>query len=172
MNAADTLRELLATRPAMPNIEELTRWWRTSARLLPDLLDVLEVSRVELRRLNQLLVTVQNERAHYAHEAGVAKGRLDIVRGARDRACQIILGADMTLCQYESAREILEVGNHEVAKLVDDESRCAVCQWPIAESVKDGCIRGSCSQRPRPERLYAPARAAAELAALVAGRTT
>lgn len=30
---------------------------------------------------------------------------------------------------------------------VDDESRCAVCAWPLAESVKEGCVRGNCSAR-------------------------
>lgn len=37
---------------------------------------------------------------------------------------------------------------------VDDESRCAVCGWPLAGSVNEGCVRGNCSQRPRPENLY------------------
>jgi hypothetical protein len=70
----------------------------------------------------------------------------------------------------------------------DDESRCAVCGWPLARdriagvdvpssathhgspkfgtrvppTPADGCIRGNCSMRPRPDRLYAPERAARE----------
>lgn len=32
---ADKLRELLATRPQQPNLEELVRWWRSSTELVP-----------------------------------------------------------------------------------------------------------------------------------------
>jgi len=35
LTAADKLRELLATRPAIPNLEELFRWWTTSGLLVP-----------------------------------------------------------------------------------------------------------------------------------------
>lgn len=41
MTAADKLRELLATRPPMPNVEELTRWWRAGAKLVVGALDEL-----------------------------------------------------------------------------------------------------------------------------------
>lgn len=68
MTAADKLRELLATRPAMPNTEELVRWWRTSAGLVRQVLDEhetvaaeLEHRHVEARRLNQLLVAAQEQ---------------------------------------------------------------------------------------------------------------
>jgi hypothetical protein len=39
---ADKLRELLATRPAMPNTEELFRWWQTSGEFLDELLNPLD----------------------------------------------------------------------------------------------------------------------------------
>ncbi len=42
MTAADQLRELLATRPSMPNPEELMRWWRISSDLLPEILESLQ----------------------------------------------------------------------------------------------------------------------------------
>lgn len=57
------------------------------------------------------------------------------------------------------------------ADATDDESRCAVCAWPLAERIEDGCTRGNCSHRPRPERLYAPGRAAREFEQLMKGRT-
>lgn len=41
MTPADKLRELLASRPAHPNLEELVRWWRTSGELLPRMLNEL-----------------------------------------------------------------------------------------------------------------------------------
>lgn len=50
-----------------------------------------------------------------------------------------------------------------------DPSRCAVCAWPLVDSAENGCVRGNCSQRPKPERLYDPARAAFEYAELRAG---
>ncbi|HEY6038934.1 MAG TPA: hypothetical protein VIV58_31845 [Kofleriaceae bacterium] len=39
MTAADKLRELLATRPEMPNTEQLFSWWQTSGELLDELLN-------------------------------------------------------------------------------------------------------------------------------------
>lgn len=39
MTAADKLSELLATRPALPSLEELTRWWRATTELLPQLIE-------------------------------------------------------------------------------------------------------------------------------------
>ena len=41
----------------------------------------------------------------------------------------------------------------------DDESRCAVCGWTLADSLEKGCVRGNCSLRPLPDRAYAPVRA-------------
>jgi hypothetical protein len=35
-----------------------------------------------------------------------------------------------------------------------DDSRCAVCAWPLAESAEKGCVRGNCSQRPLPFNVY------------------
>lgn len=53
--------------------------------------------------------------------------------------------------------------NQEAARLhADVDSRCAVCGWLLAESVDKGCVRGNCSMRPRPAKLYAPERAAKE----------
>ena len=40
----------------------------------------------------------------------------------------------------------------------DDESRCAVCGWALVTDATFGCVRGNCSMRPRPARLYAPER--------------
>lgn len=53
--------------------------------------------------------------------------------------------------------------DEEAARLqADIASRCAVCGWTLADSIDKGCIRGNCSLRPRPEKLYAPERAAKE----------
>lgn len=72
----------------------------------------------------------------------------------------------------ESKRLEAWAANIERALHVDDESRCAVCGWPLKERVEDGCTRGNCSHRPRPERLYAPERAAREWQALTHGRVS
>jgi len=47
-------------------------------------------------------------------------------------------------------------------KPVLDPNRCAVCGWPLAALMDKGCVRGNCSMRPRPERLYDSKRAQAE----------
>lgn len=51
----------------------------------------------------------------------------------------------------------------------DDESRCALCQWTLATDVTNGCVRGNCAERPRPDRIYAPIRALLESTTLAAG---
>jgi hypothetical protein len=33
----------------------------------------------------------------------------------------------------------------------DTPARCAVCGWPLADKPEDGCTRGNCSMRPRPQ---------------------
>ncbi len=43
-----------------------------------------------------------------------------------------------------------------------DDSRCAICGWPLAETTKAGCVRGNCSMRPFPEYYYDPTRAQRE----------
>ena len=49
------------------------------------------------------------------------------------------------------------------ALVVDDLTRCALCGWPLAESVDKGCVRGNCSMRPLPNgALYSRERARAE----------
>lgn len=58
----------------------------------------------------------------------------------------------------------------EAKRLLEDiQNRCAVCGWPLADSVEKGCVRGNCSYRPRPERLYAPERAAKEAEEAICG---
>lgn len=45
---ADKLRELLATRPQQPNLEELVRWWRSSTELVPAVLTELAGLQLEV----------------------------------------------------------------------------------------------------------------------------
>lgn len=68
--------------------------------------------------------------------------------GEAERDLFEALGLD---CDAEAARQRADI-----------ESRCAVCGWPLAERIEDGCTRGNCSYRPRPAVLYAPERAARE----------
>lgn len=63
MTAADNLRELLATRPAMPNTEELTRWWHDSVRLVPTVLLDLEALDCDLVAARAALRREQDARA-------------------------------------------------------------------------------------------------------------
>jgi len=51
-----------------------------------------------------------------------------------------------------------------------DPNRCAVCGWPLVETIDLGCVRGNCSLRQRPATLYDPARAEAESPAPGLGR--
>lgn len=59
----------------------------------------------------------------------------------------------------------LSVEDERARLEADIDSRCAVCGWTLAESVDTGCVRGNCSLRARPEKLYAPERAERELQA-------
>lgn len=29
--------------------------------------------------------------------------------------------------------------------------RCPICEWPLADDPKDGCVEGNCSYRPDPQ---------------------
>lgn len=46
--------------------------------------------------------------------------------------------------------------------IVRDPNRCAVCGWTLAATMRDGCVRGNCSMRPRPVELYDAKRAEEE----------
>jgi hypothetical protein len=49
----------------------------------------------------------------------------------------------------EDAAEALGVPPDFDDKVHVDPPRCPVCGWPLYENVKDGCVAGNCSQRPR-----------------------
>jgi hypothetical protein len=61
---------------------------------------------------------------------------------------ELIRRCDATLSEHGAP--------HPCATL--DPNRCAACGWPLKENVADGCVRGNCSQRPHPVRLYDPER--------------
>lgn len=56
---------------------------------------------------------------------------------------------------------------------VDDESRCAICAWPLMtdEGPDLGCVRGNCSMRPFPRRYYSLERAMREYGAVLPPQT-
>jgi len=33
-----------------------------------------------------------------------------------------------------------------------ETKRCPICDWPLADDPKDGCVDGNCSYRPDPRR--------------------
>lgn len=37
---------------------------------------------------------------------------------------------------------------------ISDNSRCAVCGWPLKETIDEGCVVGNCSMRPLPDIPY------------------
>src|SRR5438477_7402839 len=71
-------------------------------------------------------------------------------------------GAPCETCEGAGQVEVVVAARAAVPE--DDESRGAVCGWPLAASADQGCTRGNCSQRPLPDRFYAPARARLEYA--------
>lgn len=70
MTVADKLRELLATRPQMPNTEELFRWWQTSGELLDELLNPTRPA-TPLDEVTDNLVADLHELEHEGVAAGV-----------------------------------------------------------------------------------------------------
>lgn len=220
MTAADKLRELLATRPAMPNTEELVRWWRFGGEAVTELLagfpataraivalevaradrgDEIERLRAELQALDCDLVATRaelrrerDERAYLrveldreriqhtadneasasalaqeAHEKAILeqvnsglRAVLDAAKRWRDYGNTPVWEGELRAA-VDAARG-MEDGGDSAPPRVDDKSRCAVCGWPLEQEVRRGCVRGNCSQRPRPTNLYAPERAAGE----------
>ena len=53
----------------------------------------------------------------------------------------------------------IALAKEEAPRDILDPNRCAVCGWPLATTREEGCVSGSCSLRPRPERLYDSERA-------------
>ena len=53
----------------------------------------------------------------------------------------------------------IALATEEAPRDILDPNRCAVCGWLLATSREEGCVSGSCSLRPRPERLYDSERA-------------
>lgn len=76
MTAADKLRELLASRPAMPNTEELVRWWRSSGEL------VREVLGQHFEMISDLVVADKQKRQHQA-DLDDARAKLRDEQGRR-----------------------------------------------------------------------------------------
>lgn len=172
MTAADKLAELLATRPAMPSMLELVRWWNSGADVLQLIADLQRLEAagdrdVEMRRLNQLLVDTQAKFDKRERDL-----RAELERWEQ-RQLDVVVAAAAFCSGGRSESELVKAEQallRAVHYFIDDESRCAVCAWPLKASIADGCTRGNCSQRPRAERLYAPARAEREFAALCAGK--
>lgn len=177
VTAADKLRELLRTSPAMPNTEQLVRWWRTTKDLLPLVLAQLKSRDGEVTALRQQLSEATNLDTRDAEVMAMRRGR-DAARAAAKAYVALVdeLGA---VVDDRDARVMALAGpigeaqanlwialgldlDEEHARLqADIESRCAVCAWPLDDE-GHGCKRGNCSQRPPPERLYAPERAKKE----------
>ena len=55
-----------------------------------------------------------------------------------------------------------ERGEGRRQETADDESRCAVCGWPLKADIDEGCVREVCSAGDPPKRKYAPQRFALE----------
>lgn len=83
MTAADKLRELLATRPAMPNTEELVRWWRTGAELMREHFN-------DLKATATAVVELSAECSRRGKELDVMRMQREELRAARDEACQLL----------------------------------------------------------------------------------
>jgi hypothetical protein len=69
-------------------------------------------------------------------------------------------GGSVDMAYQELRSALKDISPKAIPRL--DENRCAVCAWPLKKDPKDGCVRGNCSQRPRPSRLYDPERAQLE----------
>ncbi len=54
---------------------------------------------------------------------------------------------------YEIQRDLDGMGT-AAANAPRDSNRCACCGWPLVEVVAKGCVRGNCSMRPMPDRMY------------------
>ena len=104
MTAADKLRELLATRPAMPNVEELTRWWRTSAELVPQLLCDLEAMDCDL---------VAERAAHRRTQDERADLRVELDRERIQHRANVE-GFESALAQERHEKDILEQCDQEI----------------------------------------------------------
>ena len=90
-------------------------------------------------------------------ERSALYGDANIVRAAALRAAVELAGQiDPIFYMHESGRVECVYPPSKVEK---DDARCAICGWPLATRLEDGCIRGNCSRRPPPDRFYDAERA-------------
>lgn len=125
------------------------------AQLVADTADAAEVGWGALKVKSDIEAT--------ALRAGVKPGALDLALLAKFATGEGGARTGALMRAGYIRVEVTEAGRAALGITpVDDTSRCAVCAWPLAANAKKGCVRGNCSYRPRPDRLYAPARAERE----------
>lgn len=114
--------------------------------------------RAEVERMREALDAARNAaRALVAHVDNL--GALADDNDPRAMALAAPIGATQADLYAALGLDLDE----ETSRLrADIDDRCAVCGWTLATSAEAGCVRGNCSMRPRPERLYAPERAVRE----------
>lgn len=162
MTPAQKLRVLIASRPAMPGLEDLTRWWRTTIELVPQVLAEVDVLKQEVRELEQ-----QREAARAAARAMGAQVE-NLAAFADDSDPRVMAtAAPLGAAQADLWLALgLDLDAEHARMQADIDSRCAVCGWTMPDPVNGTagfpCRPGNCSMRPRPEKLYAPERAARE----------
>jgi hypothetical protein len=163
VTATDRLRVLIATWPTEPTSAEIAHWFETGGELVRQHFE-------DLKETASAVIELSAECAR--------RGRAINAAGAAARTLSALVCELGAYVDDGDPRVMATAGpigqaqaelwtalgldfDAERARMHEDiASRCAVCGRTLTETI--GCVRGSCSMRPRPERLFAPARAAKE----------
>lgn len=109
MTAADKLRGLLATRPAMPNTEELVRWWRETVKLIPELLGQNDALREQYKEVSAMHWERREELAKERDELRAELDRMKKSRDNLDQAAPVMLTAMAYVASEAEAQDVCEM---------------------------------------------------------------
>lgn len=85
-DAGDQLQELLDTRPSEPTVEELKRWWDSTVRMLPGVLDEFGEQRKAVRQLRDDLDGARAALRREQDARAQLRVELDRTKAERDEA--------------------------------------------------------------------------------------
>ena len=92
----------------------------------------------------------------YPDELAKAEKEIETLKAANERL-RIVLGNIAEGCSFpedDVQRAVRDAARQALTSEGKDMHRCAVCGWMLSENPQQGCTRGNCSLRPRPETLY------------------
>lgn len=136
MTAADKLRELLATRPGMPNTEELVRWWRASGELVSRLLADVDAAALESAADTEAILLTIEDLKTIAARANDMESQLEAIRALVPQITQ--LETDLASCHARIAE--LEAQHKDSTERLTADRNALRTRDRLLEAVYDAAL--------------------------------